>query len=353
MKYFLLTKNTNFQSLIVLLFLSFLFISCNSHEPTEPPLEIRFEPPAHFPEVAYDLNTNPITTEGFLLGKALFFEGDLSRDGTISCGSCHIPTSAFTHHGHDVSHGIDDRLGRRNATPIMNLAWHRSFFWDGGVHHLDLTSLVPIEDEREMDEDFARVLEKLAQNNDYPRRFERAFGSPEINTVSVLKALSQFMIIAVSANSPYDKYARGEALLSDLELQGLKIYEEKCASCHSGTLFTDLSFRNNGLFPKPRPDKGRYEITLNPDDEFKFKVPSLRNLRFTAPYMHDGRFRTLDEVYDHYESQVQDMPTLDPLLRSENNKLGIRLSSKERTALTAFLETLNDADFVTNPLFQE
>lgn len=334
-----------------------LLISCRSRDVENIP--IRWQKPAHFPEPLYDFYRNPITPAGFELGRRLFYDGRLSRDGSISCGSCHIQSSAFTHHGHDFSHGIDDQLTLRNALPIMNLAWHRTFGWDGGVFDLDLFAIAPIEAHNEMDEQLSNVLHKLRQDASYRAMFRRAFGSEEITSTRFLMALAQFQLMAVSANAKYDHYVQGKAELTPLEQEGLRIFEQKCAACHTPPLFTDLSYRNNGLAVVPvyidgadSIDTGRHRITLNPQDKFKFKVPSLRNLRYTAPYMHDGRFRTLEAVLDHYHSGVVDSPTLDPLLR-QNERLGILLSPEERTALLAFLETLNDESFIRDPRLSE
>lgn len=333
-----------------------LFI-CACQRNAEP--EIRFQKPAHFPEPHYDFSRNYVTTAGFQLGKKLFFDGILSRDGSVSCGSCHIPSSAFTQHGHDLSHGIDDKLTLRNAQPIMNLAWQKEFFWDGGVFHLDLFALAPIEAENEMDEKISNVLEKLRRHPEYPKLFEKAFGTPEITLDRFLKALSQFQLMAISANSKYDKFKRGETHLNEQEMAGLQIFQQKCASCHQGELFTDLSYRNNGLAVRrfnlngvDTIDTGRERITLNPQDKFKFKVPSLRNVEITRPYMHDGRFRNLEQVLDHYSQGVQDSPTLDPLLK-QNGRLGIPLTHEEKQKLIAFLKTLTDEEFIRNPLLQE
>ncbi len=340
-----------------LTFLVLLSILVNCQRNVEP--EIRFQKPAHFPEPHYDFSYNPVTTAGFQLGKKLFFDGILSRDGSISCGSCHIPSSAFTQHGHDLSHGIDDKLTLRNALPIMNLAWQKEFFWDGGVFHLDLFAIAPIEADNEMDETITNVLEKLRRHPQYPQLFQKAFGTPEITLDRFLKALSQFQLMAISANSKYDQYKKGLTQLDAQELAGLQIFQQKCASCHKGELFTDNTYRNNGL-PIRRfmlngidtIDTGRNRITLNEQDKFRFKVPTLRNVEVTRPYMHDGRFRTLEQVLEHYSQGVQDSPTLDPLLK-QNGQLGIPLSQDEKDKLIAFLKTLTDEEFLRNKLFQQ
>lgn len=306
-----------------------------------------FVNPYNFPEPVYDVSKNPVTRESFELGRELFYETALSRDNSISCGSCHIQSSAFTQHGHDVSHGIEDRLGNRNSPPIMNLAWNKSFFWDGGVFHLDMFSISPITNPVEMDEKMENVLEKLRSKNEYRERFKAVYGSDEITGNQVFKALSHFMIMCISSNSKYDSVMRKtEVRFTEVENRGYKVFLNNCSSCHKEPLFTDGSFRNNGLDNKFNPDSGRQTITLDPEDSFKFKVPSLRNLTYTAPYMHDGRFTKIDQVLDHYSNGVQSSNTLDPLLK-RNEQLGIPLSADEKMALIAFLKTLDDKYFIT------
>lgn len=313
--------------------------------------EYLFYQPSNFPEPAYDFSKNPVTEEGFELGKTIFYDGKLSRDNTISCAECHSQPYAFTHHGHTLSHGIDDRIGKRNAPPIQNMAFQDRFFWDGGVFDLDLFSVSPITNPVEMDEQLGVVLQKLRDTPGYPEKFEEAFGSKEITTERFLKALSQFMNSLVSANSAYDKHARGEATLATKELAGLQVYQKNCASCHASDLFTDHSFRNNGLEVYERdPDLGRYLITENEADKYKFKVPSLRNVKYTAPYMHDGRFNTLKDVIEHYSSGVENSTTLDPVLKN-GNTLGIPMTASEKDDLLAFLNALSDESFIKNSKF--
>ena len=312
-----------------------------------------FKKPGNFPAPVYAFTNNKITEAKFELGRKLFYEPRLSRDNTVSCGSCHIQSAAFTHHGHDVSHGIDDQLGSRNAPPIMNLAWSKTFFWDGGVFNLDLQPLVPITNPVEMDEKLVNVLNKLRTHPEYPALFKKAFGSPEINTERMMKALSQFMTMLVSANSKYDKVKRneGETFTPD-EQRGYLLFQKNCGGCHKEPLFTDESFRNNGIGIGPNKDEGRSKITLNDSDKFKFKVPSLRNLQYTAPYMHDGRFLTLRAVLEHYSRKVKPGPTLDPLLKQQTTP-GIPMTAEEQAAMLAFLKTLNDPGFVTDKRFAE
>lgn len=333
-----------------------LLLACSKKEPLKDPSPepfTRFELPAGFPAIMYKLNNNNITADGFALGRKLFYEPRLSRNNTISCGSCHLQASAFTHHGHDVSHGIDDRLGSRNSPPIMNLAWSTTFMWDGGVFDLDLQPVAPITNFVEMDETVGNVLNKLRNTDPYPALFRKAFGTEEITTARMMKALSQFMVMLVSDQSKYDSVMRKQGpTFTATEQKGYALFQQKCNSCHTEPLFTDYSFRNNGLTPGPNNDEGRYPITLNAADRYKFKVPGLRNLAYTAPYMHDGRLYTLAGVLQHYAEEVTDMPTLDPLLKV-NGKPGIALTAEEQLQLLAFLNTLNDRHFIKDPRFSE
>jgi cytochrome c peroxidase len=346
----------NKKYLIGVLSCGLFILACKKDAPVKEQLEtwLGFVQPVNFPIPAYKLSSNPVTKSGFELGRALFYEPRLSRNNTISCGSCHIQSAAFTQHGHDVSHGIDDRLGTRNSPPIMNLAWNKAFMWGGGVFDLDLQPIVPITTHEEMDENLENVLNKLRALPKYTGLFKSAFGSEEINTAKFMKALSQFMVMCVSSNSKYDKVMRkeGSASFTNEEQDGYTIFKQKCASCHSEPLFTDGSFRNNGLGISPINDQGLYVSTLMEADKYKFKVPSLRNLEYTAPFMHDGRFLTLSGVLEHYNSEVQDTPNLDPLLKL-NTKPGINLTESDKQKITAFLSTLNDTEFINNKLLSE
>jgi cytochrome c peroxidase len=342
------------KKILVILLLLGTSLSCQQDAEWKP--SVAFRQPGHFPAPVYDLKANPITREGFELGRALFYDGILSRDGSISCGNCHQQPSGFTQHGHDLSHGIDDLLTKRNSQPIMNLAWNKEFLWDGGVFHLDLFAVVPIEEPNEMDESLKNVLDKLRQTPHYPRLFERAFGTPEINTVRFLEALSQFQLMCISDDSPYDRYVNGnQGVLTMLQKEGLAIMEQKCQPCHAGPLFTDMSYRNNGLSVGNPEDKGRGLITLDPNDDYKFRVPSLRNVEVTRPYMHDGRLRSLERVLDHYDSGMKESPTLDPIFRKDRpeGKPGISLNDQEKRALIAFMRSLTDETFLNDPQLSE
>lgn len=323
---------------------------------------IQWKKPAHFPDPVYDLSRNPLTREGVELGRFLFYDGILSRTNQIGCGTCHQQEAAFTHHGHELSHGVDDLLGTRNSPSIQNLAWNPSFFWDGGVHDLDLVPFNPVENPVEMDETVKNVIIKL-QNTplatakmrvDYPLMFKKAFGDEQITSERMMKALSQFMLSLVSAESRYDYYRLGDqSALTVEEQRGMAIFRSKCGSCHEGELFTDYSFRNNGLIPSGADDQGRFGITANPADRYKFKVPSLRNVGLTAPYMHDGRYHSLQEVLDHYSDSIHPSATLDSALNRPGQKPGISLTATEKQSIIAFLATLSDGHFIRNKQFSD
>lgn len=311
--------------------------------------------PSNFPPLAYNIGLNPPTQKGFELGRKLFYDGRLSSDGLISCGFCHIQENAFTHHGHTVSHGVNNAAGTRNSPSIQNLAFQTAFMWDGATAHLDLQPLIPLTSPIEMNGNLTAIVAMMKADPVYRELFARAFPDSEINTENMLKALSQFMVMVTSSNSRFDKYRRAEAggTLTADELAGYALFNDKCASCHATDLFTDNSFRNNGIVINPAVnDVGRYKVTELAEDYYKFKVPSLRNVEKTAPYMHDGRFGTLESVLNHYAGGVVNSPTLDPLLK-QNGNLGIPLNSTEKAQLVAFLKTLTDNQYLTDKRFSE
>ena len=345
----------NSKNFFLLVALGFLSIACNSDDDDYTDVPIAFEKPSNFPEVMYDLNGYPLSKAGVELGKKLFYESRLSSDGIISCGFCHIQNDAFTHHGHTFSHGVGENIGTRNAPPVQNMAFQNNFMWDGATDDLNALSLIPISSPIEMDGNLNTIVAMLNSDAQYKSMFARAFPNKPIDTEHMLKALGQFMVTMVSYNSKFDKYRRNETggNLTAVELEGYQLFNQKCVSCHATDLFTDNTFRNNGLQPNPQiDDKGRYNVTQSEMDKYKFKVPSLRNIEKTKPYMHDGRLFTLEAVLDHYASQVVDMPTLDPLLK-QNGSTGIPLTAAEKTKIIAFLKTLTDEDFLTNPKFSE
>ncbi len=313
-----------------------------------------FRQPSNFPSPVYNTTSNPVTDAGFALGKKLFYDPILSADYTISCGSCHIQAAAFSHHGHDLSHGIHDLLGTRNAPGLQNLAWYGRYMWDGGITNLDLQPIAPITNPVEMGDTLSAVIRKLNADPRYPDLFEKAFGTRKISTDLVMKALSQFMICLVSADSKYDKVMRKEGVVfSADEAAGYLVFQQKCASCHPEPLFTNQQFKSTGLPVLEEGDEGRYLVSLDSSERFTFRVPSLRNLKFTFPYMHDGRFYTIDEVLDHYATGISHTTRPDPSLKLPDGNFGIRISPEQRETLKAFLLTLNDTAFVKNPLYDE
>ena len=338
-----------------LIVFSIIFLWSCSSDDDYVNVPLKFSVPSNFPPLAYNINLNQPTQKGFELGKKIFYDGRLSSDGTISCGFCHIQQNAFTHHGHTVSHGVNNATGTRNTPSIQNMAFQTQFMWDGAADNLDFQAVIPLLSAIEMNGNLGKIITMMKGDSDYVKLFGQAFPNKEINTENLFKALSQFMVMNVSANSKFDKYRRKEVGgdLTSNEIAGYAIFQSKCASCHATDMFTDNSFRNNGLFVNPMiNDVGRYRLTELPQDYYKFKVPSLRNVEVTAPYMHDGRLGTLESVLNHYDNAVVDSETLDPILK-QNKTLGIPLSELEKTQLIAFLKTLTDTQYLTDKRFSE
>ena len=285
----------------------------------------------------------------FQLGRQLFYDPILSRDQSISCASCHLQATGFTHVDHDLSHGIDGRIGKRNSMALMNLAWNTSFMWDGGVNHIELQALAPISSENEMGSSLKEVVTKLNASEKYKTLFYNSYKDSLVTGQKTLLALTQFVVMLNSYNSKYDKYVRNEdgGEFTAQEKNGLALFKNTCASCHTEPLFTNNEFHNNGLTLDPYlKDFGRMLITNKSEDSLKFKVPTLRNIQFTPPYMHDGRFETLKDVITHYNSGVTHSITL-----AENLKNNLELTHKEEVDLLVFLRTLTDTEFLFNNRF--
>lgn len=337
------------QRIFIILILLGGVLSCDQTRdvPSNP---YHFQAPEHFPPPTYTLENNPITQAGFDLGKKLFNDPILSRDGSIACSNCHAQSVAFADPQHRLSVGVDDRIGIRNAPPLANLAFFEAYFWDGGVTHLDFVPINAIESEFEMGENLLEVVKKLNTHSQYPGLFRKAFSNQDtINAPRLLHALSQYMNLLISADAKYDQYIRKETSLTADELAGLALFEKKCASCHSGALFTNQQYANNGL-DSIFTDMGRALVSEGMEDMGKFRVPSLRNVGLTAPYMHDGRFSSLEEVLEHYNSGVTPSATLAPQL-IQTSRLGIPLTADEQAQLLQFLMTLTDHAFISNELF--
>jgi len=308
------------------------------------PVVSLFEKPASWPEPVYKFSGNPPDAAKVRLGRVLFYDPALSGNGQVSCASCHSPFSAFAHTDHALSHGIADSIGTRNAPALMNLAWQPVFMWDGAINNLDMQALAPISHPGEMGSNIQDVVTKLREKQLYRGLFSNAFGDSLATGEHTLKALSQFMLSLVSANAKYDRIKSGIEHFSTQEENGYHLFVKHCSSCHREPLFTTYSFANNGLpVDTVLNDSGRMRLSHRASDSLKFKIPTLRNIAYTYPYMHDGRFKTLSQVLDHYTSGIQASNTLAPELRRR-----IELHSNEKVDLIAFLLTLSDREFVFN-----
>lgn len=301
--------------------------------------------PEHFPKPIYKSQKDNISKQKIELGRLLFYDPILSLDSSISCASCHSPYNAFAHSDHDLSHGIKDQIGNRNAPALFNLAWHPLFMWDGAVNHLDVQALAPISHPKEMNESIKNIISKINRQKFYKEFFYKAFNDSIATGEKLLKALSQFQISLISANSKYDRVKLGKDEFTQQEKNGYAIFLKHCNSCHTEPLFSNFQFESNGLKSDTTlNDFGRWNVTKLSKDSMRFKVPSLRNLSYTYPYMHDGRFKKLGQVINHYINGIKGNEIL-----SQQLKNGIPLSSYEKTDLIAFLLTLDDKEFVFNP----
>ncbi|MEO6130328.1 MAG: cytochrome c peroxidase [Saprospiraceae bacterium] len=350
-------KNT-----LILTLSALMLLSCQKEEiiypvggdPTPYVIDIGKFP---IPQIASD---NPLTVQGVKLGRMLFYEKMLSGDNTMSCASCHQQKNAFSD-TNQFSIGIRGQNGKRNAMGIFNLAWHgNEFFWDGRAHLLRDQSLRPIQDHLEMDENLENVVSKLSGSRLYTDQFIAAFGIEDITTDRISKALEQFMVSIVSNQSKYDQYLAGNLSLNTDEERGRVLFFKErnpfypglsgpdCAHCHNGSNFRNNKYLNNGLDDEASiTDIGRQSVSLNPDDKGKFKVPSLRNIALTAPYMHDGRFKSLEDVIDHYDHNIKPSTSLDPVLE-ERRETGLHLSAQDKSDLVAFLKTLTDQQLLSD-----
>ena len=349
-----------FKILISLFFIlgaiTLLVDSCKKNDPTTissgyHPTYLSFKIPAGWPQPPTDIfKTNPLTEEGFQLGKKLFYDGRLSKDGNFPCASCHQQFAAFATYDHQFSHGFNNSFTFRNAPALFNLAWMKEMHWDGGINHIEVQPLAPITNIKEMAEDIADVLKKLSIDTVYHRMFAAAFGDTTINSQRMLKALAQFMGSIQSFNSKYDQVKKGEASFTIAEQNGYATFQAKCNACHAEPLFTDNSFRNNGLPLDPiLNDQGRMRITGKPADSLVFKVPSLRNIQYTGPYMHDGRIFSLSQVVAHYQTGIDiSQPTLDPLLKKR-----LSITNQEKVDLVEFLQTLTDQVLLHDTRFEQ
>jgi cytochrome c peroxidase len=349
-------RNSFLPGLIILCLLS----ACGDDEP-----QVAYDPtPYHLevgnlpaPQLPAD---NKLTNAGVQLGRMLFYEKAMSRDGSISCADCHQQKDMFS----DIrqfSEGVDGKVGGRQAMAAFNLAWHsRGLFWDGRVATLREQALRPIQDSLEMNESLENVVGKLSAMPIYQDQFTRAFGTPDITSARIGLAIEQFEITIVSNQSKYDHYEQGHATLSDAEERGRQLFFAnadpgagvkggECVHCHGGPNFANDFFVNNGLDRDVDfTDLGRFNVTGLPTDRAVFKVPSLRNIALTPPYMHDGRFNTLEEVIDHYNSGVKNSSTVHHTMEHNLQHGGLLLNAQEKADLVAFLHTLTDETLKTD-----
>lgn len=323
----------------------------NSIGPVPNTTPIQLVIPKGWPKPTIDFFAgNPLTEQSFQLGRKLFYDGRLSKDGNFACASCHQQFAAFATYDHDFSHGFNDAFTTRNAPPLFNLAWMTAYHWDGGINHIEVQPLSPLTAVNEMAENIDSVLLKLKKDAAYRKMFKAAYGTDDITSQRILKSLAQFVGTIVSYNSKYDKVQRGEATFTPSEQRGYEFVKTKCAPCHKEPLFTDNSYHNNGLeMNATLKDPGRFRATGDSSDMLKFKVPSLRNLTYTFPYMHDGRFSTLGQVIEHYRSKmIITQPTLDPLLKNR-----ISINPQEKNDLLNFLQALNDTTMVNAARYRQ
>lgn len=335
--------------LIIILLLS-LLASCNKNNQeeaqqiTNPRLSLAI--PTNFPPLNPLIETAYPTQYGVVLGDKLFHDVRLSRDNSISCATCHIRGQAYGDRNPRAV-GVAGRIGLRNTPPIQNMAFLTQYMWDGAVVDLKEQPVTPIVTHEEMDSSLLEVIKKLKDDAYYKEAFAKAYGDSHITSERVLGSIAQFMYTLISANSKYDHVTRDHtATFTPLEQQGYALFEAKCASCHKGTLFTDESFRNIGFpeHPDTVEEAGRGRVTGSEDDLYRFRVPSLRNVAYTAPYGSFGQFATLKEMLDYFDRGVRDYPNLDPILKDNGGR--IPLTEQEKEALIAFMKTLSDPKFI-------
>jgi cytochrome c peroxidase len=330
-------------------FLSYLLGSCKKDQNTKGLQLLQQEVPVGFSNPLYKFEDNPLTQEGFELGRKLFYDGRLSVDNLHPCSSCHQQIAAFGTFEHDRSHGVYDSHTLRNAPVLFNLAWSPNLHWDGEFTSLKDEVAQPINGHIEMGESLEGVINKIKDDKDYQEMFRKVYRYPFIRPEYILKALAQFTGYMVSADSKYDRYKKGTATFTVQEENGYQLFKVNCAVCHREPMFTDYSFRNIGLpVDNFLNDYGRMRVTNKKEDSLKFKVPTLRNVYISSNYMHDGRFNTLAQCINHYRTGVQQSSTLDPLLTN-----GITLTNTQATDIAVFLRTLTDSAFLKDPRFSK
>lgn len=350
----------------LLIFLILIAFSCKKDKVSYTATPYNLDEPSHFPKMLIP-EDNPLTVEGVELGRKLFYEEKLSGDNSMNCAACHAPSAAFSD-PNQFSTGIDGVQGTRNSMALVNLGYQNFFLWDGRAATLEEQILDPVSNPIELHEDWKTAVAELRNDVQYKNLFYKAFGVEVFDSTHVSKAIAQFLRTMISGESKYDimyKFENGLPLSSQEEVIWQNISNEEwagfdlfkslngadCIHCHSGPLAQVQKFSNNGL-DGAFSDLGREEVTGNVNDRGKFKVPTLRNIALSGPYMHDGRFQTLDEVIDHYSSGVIQSPTLDPLMEFASQG-GVQLDDFEKGLLKDFLNTLTDYNFINNPAFSD
>lgn len=354
--------------------LLFHFFGCSEETSPEKNQPYNLSIPEHFGKQFVLPENNPLTTKGVELGRMLFYDKKLSRDNSTSCGTCHQQQLAFTD-GKARAIGIHDRIGDFSSMSTVNLMWSGRFFWDGRASSIESQALDPIKNPLEMDMTLEEVIERLTIDEKYPTMFNLAFGSTEITEERIAKAIAQFERTLISSNSKYDQIIKGTYTPTEQEKLGMDLFLThpiagelrggNCGDCHLGVLTSGdpISFRgfhNNGLDNDTNLKDGLMGVTENEFDKGKFKAPTLRNIALTAPYMHDGRFNTLEDVLEHYDQHVQKSRTLDPLIQEASNEpifpddpIKLHLTQTEKEAIIAFLHLLTDEEFINNPSFSD
>jgi len=325
------------------------FFACSDEdivpEPTSNILQNIVLPP-HFPDIKYP-EENVFSADRWLLGKKLFFDKRLSIDSSISCASCHKLSHAFADHL-PQSPGVFGRPGTTNSPSLANVAFHPYLTREGGLPTLEMQVLVPIQEHNEFGFNIVQIGERLKTDTTYQEMAKRAYGR-SLDPFTITRGISTFERSLISGNSRYDQFIEGKTSLTTEESSGKELFfsdRTNCSECHSGVNFTDYGFKNNGLY-ESYLNPGRYRLTQKESDLALFKTPGLRNTEFTAPYMHDGSFRTLSDVIDHYNGGGKPHKNKSPLIRP------LGLNETEKKALIAFLRTLNDYEFISNPYFVE
>ncbi len=303
-----------------------------------------------FPQMVIP-SDNETSTEGIQLGRKLFYDPILSGDETQSCSSCHHQSRGFSDDKR-FSVGIDGIAGDINASTIVNAGWQTSAFWDGRAESLEDQAVEPVHNPIEMNLEWSEALERLNGHPTYPAEFLNAFGETNITRSLVVKAIAQFERSLISNNSKFDKFQRGEGTLNALEIEGYNLFlteDAECFHCHVPPLFMSNRLSNNGLDESPK--EGYMGVTGDESDRGKFRIPTLRNIEVSGPYMHDGRFATLEEVMNFYSDSIKTSPTVDGLLPNDHG--GFRFTELEKMQLVAFLKTLTDTSFLNNKKFSD